>query len=145
MSVSGVAALTGVPARGQGVFYARCASCHTVGKVGAEVGPNLDNAGRKFDRAALLEAIVHPSAGIAHGYEVQALVTRGGAVHFGFVLADGPTVVFRDANGRRHSIGRDAIESIRPMKVSLMPRPAQLRMSAQETADVAAYLRSVTP
>ena len=145
MTVQDVMPLAGLPARGQGVFYARCASCHTVGKVGAEVGPNLDNAGRKFDRAALLEAIVNPSDGIAHGYEARALTTRDGAVHFGFVLSDGATVVFKDANGRRLSFERDRIESIRPMKVSIMPRPTQLRMTAQETADVAAYLKSVTP
>jgi putative heme-binding domain-containing protein len=145
LTVQDVAPLTGVATRGQGVFYARCASCHTVGRVGAEVGPNLDNVGRKFDRASLLEAIVNPSAGIAHGYEVQALTTRDGAVHFGFVLSDGPTVVFKDANGRRISIERDKIESIRAMKVSLMPRPAQLKINAQEIADVVAYLRSVTP
>ena len=106
---------------------ARCSSCHTVGKVGAEVGPNLDNAARKFDRAALLEAIVNPSDGIAHGYEVKALTTRDGAVHFGFVLSDGPTMVFKDANGRRHSVERDRIESIGRFGAQPSVAPLDLR------------------
>jgi putative membrane-bound dehydrogenase-like protein len=139
-TVEDVASLEGNAARGQTVFYARCASCHTVGEVGAEIGPNLSYAGDKFDRAALLDAIVNPSGNVAHGYEPNVVTTRDGLVLFGFVLSEGPTVVLRDANGRRHAIEHGRIESIRPLSASIMPRPSVLGVSAQEVADVTAFL-----
>src|SRR5690606_19165208 len=71
-----IATLTGDAARGQTAFYASCASCHVVGGVGADVGPDLSHAGRKFNRAALLDAIVGPSESIAHGYESNVVTTR---------------------------------------------------------------------
>lgn len=46
----------------------------------------------------------------------------------------------RDASGRQHAIDRGRIESIHPLSVSIMPRPAALQMGAQEVADVATFL-----
>ena len=135
-----VASLEGDAARGRGVFFARCASCHALGGRGAEVGPDLGGGGARFARGSLVTAIVAPSASVAHGYEPNVVTTTDGGVVFGFVLSAGPTVSLRDASGRQHSIERSRIESIRPLSVSLMPRPELLEMSAQDVADVATFL-----
>lgn len=135
-----VAALEGDAERGRTVFYGNCAVCHTVDGVGADVGPDLSHAASKFDRATLLEAIVHPSTDISHGYETHVLTGRDGRVLFGFLLSDGATVVIKDANGQRHTVARSDIESLQTLPVSMMPRPPELELEAQQIADVAAFL-----
>jgi mono/diheme cytochrome c family protein len=66
--VEEAASLEGDVARGQAVFYSRCASCHIVGQVGSDIGPDLSPVGAKFTHKALLEKIANPSRDVAHGY-----------------------------------------------------------------------------
>jgi putative heme-binding domain-containing protein len=51
------------------VFTQRCAICHKAGSEGNLVGPELTTISRKFDRAALLDAVINPDAAIVFGYE----------------------------------------------------------------------------
>jgi len=136
-----ITARTGDYARGEARFAtAGCATCHRLGSAGAEVGPDLTEIDKKFDRTGLIEAIVNPNAAIAFGFAGEALVTQKGQTIVGFILADGPTTSIRDGYGRVTSIARENVQSRVPLKSSLMPDPLALGLSEQDVADIVAFL-----
>ena len=70
-------ALEGGDARsGAQIFYrhegAQCTRCHTAGRGGGDVGPNLERIGAQLSREQLLESMVDPNARIATGYGESA-------------------------------------------------------------------------
>jgi putative heme-binding domain-containing protein len=142
MTVAGAASRAGDPVRGETRFAGSCSTCHHRGvdSPGAGVGPDLSGIEKKFDRRALLEAIVEPSAGIAFGFEAELFVTRRGAAHIGFLQSDGATISIRDGYGVVRTIDRGDLDARVPLKSSLMPDPLALGLSEQDVADVAAYL-----
>src|SRR5947199_9469617 len=62
-------ALTGDAAKGKTVFVNTCAVCHQVNTEGNDFGPKLTEIGSKYPKEGLLDAIIHPSAGISFGFE----------------------------------------------------------------------------
>ena len=56
-----------------------CVTCHKVGTTGYDFGPTLTEIGSKFPKEGLLDAIVHPSAGIGFGYEGWELKMKDGS------------------------------------------------------------------
>ena len=76
--------LDGNVERGAQVFArsgaAACSKCHRVKGQGADVGPELSQIGRKYEKKALLETIMNPSAGIAPEYYPYVVETDTGKV-----------------------------------------------------------------
>ena len=145
MTVAGVTARAGDVTRGERRYYAAsCSTCHRIGSAGADVGPELTEIAKKFDRTGLVEAIVNPNAAIAFGYSAELFVLGDGSrrqePHIGFLLADGPTVSVRDGYGRVLSFGAGDIATRVPLKSSLMPDPLALALTEQDVADITAFL-----
>ena len=65
------------PAAGQTVA-ATCYACHQVDGQGADYGPDLKGWVATQGRDAFLEAVVNPSAGIAHGYDGASIKLKDG-------------------------------------------------------------------
>jgi putative membrane-bound dehydrogenase-like protein len=141
-TAAGVAGLVGDASRGKIRFDGSCSTCHRrgAGSPGAEVGPDLSDVGRKFDRNGLIEAIVNPSAGIAFGFGAELFVTRRGESHIGFLQSDAVTISIRDGYGSVRTIPRDELDARVPLKGSLMPGPLALALSDQDVADIVAFL-----
>jgi putative membrane-bound dehydrogenase-like protein len=135
-----IARMAAVPSNGEKVFYNTCAACHKHGDKGAEIGPDLTLIHKKFDKSALLDAIINPSASMVFGYESYTIVTKAGETYFGFLMSDGSNVVIRDAGGQQHSIKADQIKSREKMPLSLMPEPTALNLNEQDLADLTGYL-----
>ena len=140
LSVAEVANRTGDAARGQMRFDATCSTCHRVGSTGTDVGPELTEISKKFDRAGLIEAIVNPNAAIAFGYSAELFVTRSNAAHIGFLQADGATVSIKDGYGRVRSFPREEITARVALKSSLMLDPPALALDEQDVANIVAFL-----
>lgn len=141
LSVADVAALEGDASRGKQAFIKTCGACHSVAGSGGVAGPDLTDINAKFDKAALLDAIINPGAGIVFGYEAWTITTSDGASYYGFLVADGDnTVVIRDLAGNRHTLATAAVTSRVKEQGSVMPTPAALGMSGEEIADIAAWL-----
>jgi putative membrane-bound dehydrogenase-like protein len=140
LKVAEVANRTGDAARGQVQFDANCSTCHRVGSAGSDVGPELTEISKKFDRAGLVEAIVNPNAAIAFGYSAELFVTRSNAAHIGFLQADGATVSIKDGYGRVLSFPRQEITARAPLKSSLMLDPPALALDEQDVANIVAFL-----
>lgn len=126
--------------QGKEIFLSSCASCHKAGKEGRDIGPDLTLIRNKFDRISLLDAIINPSAGIVFGYEPWLINTKDQQSYYGFLIADGQTVVIKDLAGQQHAITANNIKTRRKMDSSLMPDPAALGLDEKKLADVAEFL-----
>jgi putative heme-binding domain-containing protein len=142
MTVADAAHLSGDEARGATRFAGACSTCHRrgPGSPGADVGPDLTDIDKKFDRNGLIEAIVKPSAAIAIGFGAELFVMRHGEPAIGFLQSEGATISIRDGYGRVRTVPAGDLAARVPLKSSLMPDPLSLGLTEQEIADIAAFL-----
>lgn len=130
--------------RGRTLFYSKCVVCHRAGQAGGQVGPDLTQVKSKFSDEGLIDAIVHPSNGIAHGYSPVQVTLKNGVVKFGTLLAEGDgTLILRDPWGEKHTIVTDRIATRKQLEASLMPGPWELSLSEQDVADLMQFLKTV--
>jgi len=140
--VAEILKLKGDVTRGQAVA-GRCITCHVIGELGVDVGPNLTGFGQRFPREIVARAIVDPSAEISLGFEAQHLVTKkDGHNIMGVVLAEGDPIIVKSMGGITQSIPAADLKSKTPMKRSLMLSADQLGLTAQDVADVVEFLRN---
>jgi len=140
-----IMALNGDVGRGEGVFLrsgaASCNKCHRVRGKGADIGPDLSQIGRKYERKALLETIMNPSAGIAPEYVAYVVETRQGKVYAGFLHdQNDERVVLKTVEGTSVQIPRKEIVELVKQEKSLMPELVLKSVTAQDAADLLAYL-----
>ena len=128
---------------GQTLFQQNCITCHKMGEVGLEVGPELTSIHRKYDQLGMLEALVKPDAAVAFGYEPWIVSTKDGGVVYGLMLSDGPVIAVMDMYGRRYMMERNFVERKKQLSFSPMPSPQDFSLSEQEVADISAYLLQV--
>jgi len=139
-----VVAASGDASRGR-TLVSRCVMCHVIGGTGVDLGPGLDGwaRGKRPDIVAL--ALLDPDAGIAHGYTGTALRTTDGLTIEGLLLADGDPLMMRSMGGLTQVVPADRVAQRATMTRSLMPRAADLGLSAQDVADLIAFLRASVP
>ena len=143
-SIASIAKMKGDALSGDSIFSKNCSSCHRVKNKGMDIGPNLTEIKNKFQREALLDAIVNPNAGIVFGYEAWLITTKSGDSFFGFLIADGAqAVVIKDLSGVKHTIATTSIASRKKQTNSLMPEPSSFGLTDQNLADIAEYLMTL--
>jgi putative heme-binding domain-containing protein len=146
-------AQSGDATRGERIFRGQsasnCASCHRIGDEGGAVGPALSDVGTRLSRRQLLESLIDPSRTIDPAYRTFIAVTDDGQTIAGLLIQkDDRTIVLRNARGEDISLQADAVESIEPQSVSLMPDQLLRDLTAQQAADLIEYLsqqRAATP
>ncbi len=144
MSVDAINALKPNVAAGRAIFEKTCGACHRINDKGPSIGPDLTGIRNKFDRNALLNAIIHPDAGIVFGYEAWTVNLRDGQSFFGFLVADDPqSVTIKDLAGKNHVVRTDLIRSRKKQEKSLMPSPQAQGLTEQDLADVSAFLMGI--
>jgi putative membrane-bound dehydrogenase-like protein len=141
LSIEEIVALRGDAARGKTVV-ARCMMCHAVGGTGAEVGPALDGWGRGKSPDVIARAIVRPNAEIAQGYDATEIRTTDGLTIQGLLIKEGDPLMMRSQGGVTQIIPSVRVASRRRMTESLMLASSQLGLSAQDVADLIAFLRA---
>ena len=135
-----VVALTGDAARGK-TTAARCVMCHAIGGTGADFGPALDGWGRGKSAEIVARAIVRPSAEVALGYDGTEIKTKDGLTIQGILLKTDDPLMMRSMGGVTQIIPADRVATRRRMSESLMMSGAQLGLTAQDVADLVAFLR----
>ncbi|MGV3519263.1 MAG: PVC-type heme-binding CxxCH protein [Luteitalea sp.] len=141
LRVPDVTALQGDATRGREGFT-RCLGCHALGGVGADVGPALDGWTRGKTLDAITTAIVDPDAGIAHGYAGTTIRTRDGLTIQGLLIKDGDPLMMRSMGGATQVIPLDRVKARERLPRSIMMSASELGMTAQDVADVIAFLRT---
>ena len=130
----------GDPAAGQSVFGKLCGQCHKIYGVGQEVGPDVTANGRNdFDQ--LLSNVFDPSLVIGPGYQATTVATTDGRVLTGLLAENGTDrIVLKIQGGKIETIQRAQIDELKTSDVSLMPEEIEKQFSAQELADLFAFL-----
>lgn len=140
--------LAGDAARGKELFHKtagiQCRTCHKIAGDGTELGPDLSQIAKKYDRAKLLESILEPSKSIEPQYVTWVIETTAGKVHSGLLVRrDKAEIVIKDAQNKEHRFETADIEIAAPQQKSLMPELLLREMTAPQVADLLAYLESL--
>lgn len=118
-----------------------CAKCHQVNGEGKNVGPDLSEIGKKLAREAVFEAILYPSASIAHSYETYVVETKAGTSSSGLLVSkSADEISIKDAEAIVRTFKTSEVETITRSPISLMPADLHQLMTTQELADVVEYL-----
>jgi len=121
-----------------------CIRCHVVFGSGTAVGPELSDVAARFDRAALIESILAPSARIAEGYRLWAFELDDGRELYGQLKReDERQLEIYDNNGELRRVERATVVERSELKTSLMPEGLAPLMSRDEFADLVAYLSTL--
>jgi len=139
--------------RGRDVFFsekAKCATCHVVGKndngelLGKRVGPDLTTIGASRAPKDLLESILFPSSTIVRQYEPYTLVTTAGRSYSGLVIKDtAEEITIQQSTGDPVTVARNDVEELVPSTVSIMPKGLDETLTAQQIADMVAWLQTL--
>jgi len=132
--------------RGQAVFNstkAACSSCHAIGYLGGDLGPDLTRIGQIRNERDLLEAIVYPSASFVRSYESVRVLTKDGEDHNGVVREDAADhLTLATGPGASVKVARSEIAEMQPGSLSIMPGGLDEQLSKHELADLLAFLKA---
>ena len=125
---------------------AQCYRCHVIGNEGGFVGPQLTNAGRRFNKHDLLETILDPNKEVSDQYQATVFQLDDGRVISGRVanMVDQRYMVMEDMirPGQLTTIHSTDIEAMRPSKISMMPTGLVDSLTREEILDLLAFLQS---
>jgi putative heme-binding domain-containing protein len=144
---SGLAAGTRDFEKGRKTFAAaRCIVCHRFGGDGGSTGPDLTQAGGRFQVKDVVEALVEPSKVVSDQYRASVVQTTDGRVLTGRIVAESPEqitlVVDPEDSTKAVVIDRSSIEELHPSATSLMPAGLLDQLNEGEVLDLVAYVLS---
>lgn len=132
---------TGDPQAGRELFTRRCATCHQLGGVGKNFGPQL-TALQKKPLEVLLTAILDPNRAVEAKYGSYALSLRDGRVFTGLIAAESATsITLQQADGTSRELLRVDVEEMVGTGRSFMPEGLEKDLTPAELADVIAFIR----
>ncbi len=126
----------------------QCYKCHMVQGQGGMVGPDLTNAGRRFNPHDLLETIIDPDKEISDQYAATVFQLTNGRLVTGRIanLTGGTYLIQEDMirPGQLTRIQADEIEAMRPSRTSMMPAGLLDSLTRDEILDLLAYLQTTS-
>lgn len=143
-----ITSLAGDAAAGRKLFFeaaaVQCKSCHRIGGKGIDLGPDLSQIGKKYDRAQLLESLLEPSKKVDPKFAAWLVETAAGQVYSGLLVERNEReVVLKDNQNKTIRVPLEETELVVPQQKSLMPELLLRDMTAQEAADLLEFLASL--
>jgi putative heme-binding domain-containing protein len=129
----------------QALQMASCLKCHRINTAGGQVGPDLTQVGKRFDRRALLESILLPSKIIDPKYSHTAYLMKNGKVIVGRPIGVNKgqiTVETNPLTTATATVERAEIEESQRGKTSPMPSGLVDVLTRQQILDLLAYLQA---
>jgi putative heme-binding domain-containing protein len=137
--------LTGDPQRGSQVFAKNCATCHKLGNVGHEVGPDLASVGDKSPQGLLI-SILDPNRVVEAKYVNFTALTRNGQSFTGVLASEtGNSVTLLMPEGKQQVILRSDLDELLSTGKSPMPEGLEREIPHQDMADLIAFVRGAVP
>ncbi|MEM7386480.1 MAG: PVC-type heme-binding CxxCH protein, partial [Verrucomicrobiota bacterium] len=136
--------LTGDAERGK-TQSMRCILCHRIGGLGVDYGPDMTTWGRTQPTETILRSIIDPDADIAHGFNGTRVETNEGKIIDGIVINNADPLLIQSSGGVTQAVPKSRIKEKRSLKNSVMMTPAQMGLTAQDVADIAAFLKTSGP
>jgi putative membrane-bound dehydrogenase-like protein len=140
LKVDEIAKLKGDPLKGK-TSIMRCTMCHEVNGIGANYGPRLEGWAAKQSTSAVIHAIVNPSQGIAHGFQGTEYILKDGTILHGITESRGDPEIVLSQGGLTQMIPKSKVNKSSRMKRSLMLSAEQLALTAQDVADIVAFMK----
>jgi putative heme-binding domain-containing protein len=135
---------SGDPARGKALFEGKgeCTDCHRIGTLGSRTGPDLTRIGRQRRAIDIEQSLLDPKAEVQPNNRLYRVVTTDGKEVKGRLLnQDTYSVQMLDWDEQLHSFKK---ADLREYGFEETPMPAfKKKLSAQQIADVVAYLSSL--
>jgi putative membrane-bound dehydrogenase-like protein len=140
--VDEIARLSGNAQRGAELVQS-CFLCHRLGDQGIDYGPDLTGWAQRQTTDVVINSIVNPSTDIAQGYDGTSLRLHDGTIVHGLLDSGEDPYVIRSMGGLKQLIPPNRVAERQRLRRSLMLSAEQLGMTAQDVADLVAYLRSL--
>ena len=141
-----ILSLKGDAARGEQLFWSaavNCGSCHKIDSRGNSVGPDLSHIAKLRTRDDLLDSLLDPSRRIEPQFAAYVCRAHDGRILTGLVInRDAAGVLLRDAQNKDIVLASTEIDELKPSRRSLMPDGQMASLTAQQAADLLAYLAS---
>jgi len=110
---------------------------------GTDYAPDLTGFAKRQTKEVVIESIVYPSQDISQGYDGTELKLTDGTVIDGLQLTTGDPIIIKSMTGLTQLIPANKVKLKRGLgSKSLMLSADQLGLSAQDLADVVAYLQT---
>ncbi len=123
---------------------AACIACHTINADEPPKGPILSAVAKIYDRAALTESILKPSAKIAQGFESTWIKTKKGEQVEGFVTREGgDSVDIRNIAGQTVLVEKADIAERGHRDISIMPEGLLNAFTTADIANLLAWMESL--
>ncbi len=134
--------LTADASRGERVFREQCATCHRLGKVGYDLGPNLASTAAR-DAKVLLTHILAPNQYVLPNFENYVIVDADGRIYNGILTSQSATsVTLKREQDKTDTILRANIEVLKSTGKSMMPEGLEQKVDKQAMADLIAFLQA---
>jgi putative heme-binding domain-containing protein len=134
--------LKGDAKNGREIFKKNCATCHRVGGVGVDVGPDIADTRTKTLEALLFDIIV-PNAAIDANYVNYVVSTKDGRILTGLLTAESASsITLLRAEKQTEVVLRKDIDEIASTGISLMPEGLEKSIKIQEMADLLVFLKN---
>ena len=135
--------LAGDREKGRDVFARACATCHQAEGRGINVGPDLATVASRSPED-LLTHILDPNREVAPNFVNYNVAMQDGRVVSGIIADESAAAItLKRAEGATDSIARDRIETISSTGISLMPEGLEKGLSAQDLANLIAFVKSI--
>ncbi|MCF6313101.1 MAG: c-type cytochrome [Verrucomicrobiales bacterium] len=141
-AVAEILKLDGNASKGK-ITAQRCIMCHQIDGIGIEYGPTLTGFGKTQTSEVLVDAIVNPSSGISHGYEGTEIQSKDGKLIHGLLIKKSNPFIMQSMGGVTQIVPGKKIKSRKDLGRSLMLSADQLGLTAQDVADIVAYLKTI--
>ena len=140
--INEILSIQGDTAKGK-IVATRCYTCHKIKGTGIGFGPDITGFAKAQTAEVVLKSIIEPSADISHGFAGKEIITKDGKTIHGIALTSGNPVIIQSVGGLQQTIPKEKIKSQKTLGHSLMLSADQLGMTAQDLADLLAYLKSL--
>ena len=123
----------------------QCVTCHRIGTTGGQIGPALDDVGRRLKPREILEAILQPSKKIDPKFAAWTALTVEGKAYSGLLVLRGESEVkIRTIKNKDVVIAKEDLEELIQQTVSLMPDRLLNDLTDEQIADLLSYLSGQT-
>ena len=144
LDVAHLLSMTGDATNGAALFADKrnqCITCHRVGKSGGQIGPALDDVGKRLNPGEVIGSMLDPSQRIDPKFSAWTALTINGKVHSGLLVNRTETdVTLRTVRNEDVVIAKSDLEELIQQTVSLMPDRLLNDFTDQQIADLLAFL-----
>ncbi|MFO1501184.1 MAG: PQQ-dependent sugar dehydrogenase [Verrucomicrobiota bacterium] len=144
-----ILALSGDAAHGKALFFreaVQCSRCHVIQGQGRDLGPDLSLVGAKYSSRELLEQVLEPSKAIDPRFIQYQVETKDGSSWSGFIVKrERDQLWLKDVNLAQVCLHTNQIVHLQPQSLSAMPEALLQGLTAQDAADLIAFLSGLKP